>query len=70
MGPILTLLATAILRGLIAKGFGLELEAWLAAFTHLPHFACAILGVVLAVLVVEALGLAVEALIDRLRHRK
>ncbi|WP_158817969.1 hypothetical protein [Methylocapsa sp. S129] len=66
MVAFLTLLAAALLRSLIAKGAGLELEAWLEArFPALPHLACAAAGVLIAVLVIEIAALGVEALFGR-----
>lgn len=67
MGSFRTLLAAAIFRGLVAKGFGLQFEGWLEArFPALPHLACAALGIVVAVAAVELAALWLDAVVRKL----
>lgn len=70
MGHFPTLLTAAIARGLIAGGAGLELESALQArFPALPHIACSALGLIVAVVFVEAAAFAFEALARISRRR-
>jgi len=74
MGPLLAFLIAllaAIVRGLIAEAAGHALEPSLAErFPAVPHYACAAIALIAAVIAIEALALLLEWLIGHFRGRE